>query len=224
MQLLLHNVIFFEVVTMPPRVKFSKDEITSAALEITRRNGIEAVTARDVGAELGVSSRPIFTWFDSMEQLKESVCEAAIDIWKNYLQQGLASPRPFLGTGKQYIRFAREEPNLYKLLFLSAPIGKTNGAIEAIKMTMESAKASIMKNYNLNEATANKFMRNMWLLTTTFATLIVTGSCPYSDEEMEQIMCEVNASLYLGYKKLKGLADGTFDFKQLFTDIHDNLI
>ena len=137
---------------MPPRIKFSKDEITAAALEIARRNGIDAVTARDVEAELGVSSRPIFTWFDSMEQLKESVCEAAIDIWKNYLQQGLASPRPFLGTGKQYIRFAREEPNLYKLLFLSAPIGKTNGAIEAIKMTMESAKASIMKNYNLIKA------------------------------------------------------------------------
>lgn len=224
MQLLLHNVIFFEVVTMPPRVKFSKDEITSAALEITRRNGIEAVTARDVGAELGVSSRPIFTWFDSMEQLKESVCEAALGIWKDYLTQGLASARPFLGVGKQYIRFAREEPNLYKLLFLTSPIGKTNGAIEAVKMALESTKPSIMKNYNLNEATANKFMRNMWLLTTTFATLIVTNNCPYTDEDMEQIMCEVNISLYLGYKKLKGLSDGNFDFKKLFTDIHDNLI
>lgn len=209
---------------MPPRVKFPKDEITSAALAIARRNGIDAVTARNVGSELGVSSRPIFTWFDSMEQLKESVCEAALNIWKNYLQKGLASPRPFFGVGQQYIRFACDEPNLYRLLFLTSPIGKTNGAIEAVKMAQESAKTSIMKNYNLDEATAKKYIRNMWLLTSTFATLIVTNNCPYNNEDMEQIMSEVSLSLYLGYKKLKGLADGTFDFKELFSDIHDDRI
>ena len=46
---------------MPPKAKYTKQEIIEAAVGITREKGINAVTAREVGAALGVSSRPLFT-------------------------------------------------------------------------------------------------------------------------------------------------------------------
>ena len=52
---------------MPPKAKFTKDEMINAALAITRRSGIETVTAREMAAELGVSTRPIFTYFKSID-------------------------------------------------------------------------------------------------------------------------------------------------------------
>ena len=58
---------------MPPKVKFTSNEIIEAAVKITREKGIAAVTAREVGATLGVSSRPLFTYFDTVEELKREV-------------------------------------------------------------------------------------------------------------------------------------------------------
>ena len=52
---------------MPPKVKFTKEEIVNAALDVARIKGVGAVTTRDIGAALGVSTRPIFTYFHSMD-------------------------------------------------------------------------------------------------------------------------------------------------------------
>ena len=62
---------------MPPKVRFQKEEIVAAALNVARKEGIDAVTAREVAKELGVSVGPIFTWYETMEQLKADVCEQA---------------------------------------------------------------------------------------------------------------------------------------------------
>ena len=48
---------------MPPKFKFTRDEITNAALNVTRKNGISGLTARALAAELGCSVKPIFGLF-----------------------------------------------------------------------------------------------------------------------------------------------------------------
>lgn len=48
---------------MPPKVKFTKDEIIQAALNVARVKGASSVSTRDIAAELQVSTRPIFTYF-----------------------------------------------------------------------------------------------------------------------------------------------------------------
>ncbi|MBQ9599212.1 MAG: TetR family transcriptional regulator, partial [Clostridia bacterium] len=65
---MLHNecCLLRGSVYMPPRTKFTMEEIVEAAVKITRENGISAVTAREVGATLGVSSRPLFTYFETV--------------------------------------------------------------------------------------------------------------------------------------------------------------
>ena len=63
---------------MPPKPKFTKDEIVDAALDIVSRDGVEAMTAREVGERLSSSARPIFTVFGSMEELYGEVRKAAM--------------------------------------------------------------------------------------------------------------------------------------------------
>ncbi|HCG61822.1 MAG TPA: TetR/AcrR family transcriptional regulator, partial [Collinsella sp.] len=62
---------------MPPRVKFTKEEIVEAALRVTREGGIDSLTARSLAAELGASTRPMFTYFETVDELKHEVHEAA---------------------------------------------------------------------------------------------------------------------------------------------------
>ncbi|MBP5158436.1 MAG: TetR/AcrR family transcriptional regulator [Treponema sp.] len=204
---------------MPPRTKFSKEEIVQAAVRITRKKGIDGLTARELGAELGVSSRPIFTWFDSMEQLKAAVYEVAKGSYKQYVEGGLAGPVPFLGVGMQYVRFAKEEPELYKLLFLSKPKGADGGAMAALAFSQDLVRDSLMRIYNMDGKTADKYFRDLWLVAFSFATLIVTNDCPYTDEEMSGMFTEISLSVCKAYKEVPGLAEGTFDRDAVFTEL-----
>ena len=117
---------------MPPKVKYQKDEMINAAVEIVRDKGISALTARELAAFLGVSTRPIFTYFDTMEQLKAEVYAYAKELYREYVLRGLEAPIPNLGVGQQYLRFAKNEPELYKYLFLSPPDGVKGGAVEVL--------------------------------------------------------------------------------------------
>lgn len=74
---------------MPPKAKFSREEIISAALQLVREGGVEAVTARELGARLGSSARPIFTVFESMEEVLAGVKETARALYGQYVRRGL---------------------------------------------------------------------------------------------------------------------------------------
>ncbi len=204
---------------MPPKVKFQKEEIAAAALEVARKKGIDAVTAREVAKELRVSVGPIFTWFDTMEQLKTEVCKLARERYREYIERGLAGPIPFFGVGQQYIRFAREEPELYKLLFLTEPDGVSGGAMEALRFSQELARESVMRIYHMNADTADRYFRDLWLVVFGFATLIVTGECPYTDEEMLAVLTEISLSVCKAYKEIPGLPEGKFDKDAIFREL-----
>ena len=106
---------------MAPKTKFTRAEMTVAALQIVRERGVSALTARSVAEVLRVSTQPVFTCFHSMEELRREVLSAAREIYDGYIQEGLSAEIPFYGVGMAYIRFARTEPELYRLLFLTAP-------------------------------------------------------------------------------------------------------
>ena len=79
---------------MPPKVRFQKEEIVTATLNVARKEGIDSVTAREVAKELGVSVGPIFTWYETMEQLKIDVSLQAKRMYREYIERGLSGPVP----------------------------------------------------------------------------------------------------------------------------------
>ena len=204
---------------MPPKVKFRKEEIAQAALTIAAEKGIDAVTAREVARQLDISTRPIFTYYDTMEQLKADVHELAKERYREYVERGLAEPIPFRGLGLQYLRFAREEPELYKLLFLTKPDSVSGGAMEALRFSQDLARDSLMRVYHMDAETADKYFRDMWLVAFAFATLIVTDECPFTDEEMGDILAEISLSVCKAYKEIPGIPEGRYDKAALFAKL-----
>ena len=204
---------------MPPKVKFQKKEIVGAALNVARKKGIDAVTAREVARELQVSPGPIFTWFETMEQLRAEVYERTKGIYREYIERGLAGPVPFLGVWQQYYAFAREEPELYRMLFLTRPDSVSGGAIEALRFSQELARESIMRIYNMDAQTADCYFRDMWLVAFSFATLVVTDDFPYTEEEMFAVGTEISLSVCKAYKEIPGLAEGKYDRDAIFREL-----
>lgn len=201
---------------MPPKVKFTKEEILSAAIAITREKGIEALTAREIASTLGASTRPIFTYFDTMDQLKAEVCAFAKEQYRAYIENGLKEEIPFLGVWRQYLAFAQKEPALYRLLFLTRPDNVSGGATEALRFSQELVRPSVMQIYNMDAPTADCFFRDIWLVAFSFATMTVTEDCPYTDEEIFAIGAEISLSVCKTYKEIPGLPRGDYDRDAIF--------
>ena len=204
---------------MPPSVKFQKKEIVGAAVNIARKKGIDAVTAREVAKELQVSVGPIFTWYGSMDELRHDVYVQAKDLYRDYIERGLTHQVPFLGVWQQYLYFAREEPELYRLLFLTRPGSVSGGATEALKLSQDLVRDSVMKTYPMDAHTADCYIRDLWLVSCSFATLVVTDSCPYTDEEIFAIGAEFSLSVCKAYKEIPGLPDGNYDRDAAFSEL-----
>ena len=144
---------------MPPKPKFKREEIIAAAVDVTRESGIGAVSAREIAAHLGTSTRPIFTYFATMEELKQEIANTAEAILRRYVTDGLNTAIPFFGLGVNYIQFALDEPELYRLLYLTR-VGPSN-AMAAMEHVRALARDSIMRIYNMNERDADCYFGDL---------------------------------------------------------------
>ena len=103
---------------MPPKPKHTREQIIAAALELVSEKGMETLTARELGARLGTSARPIFTAFKNMEEVQQEVIAAAAKRFQSYAQRAVHFTPAFKQLGMQALLFAAEEPKLYQLLFM----------------------------------------------------------------------------------------------------------
>ena len=180
---------------MAPKNKFTKAEMVEAALQVVRAKGIAGLTAKGIADQLGTSTQPVFTCFGSMDGAKREVYAAAIEVYDRYTDAGLKERIPFFGVGMQYIRFAREEPELYRLLFL--PQSQENGyrAMEAMRHLQALVRPTLVSIYHITDQEADLYFRNLWLVVHSLSTLIVTGDCPYSDQEIGLILTGFSISV-----------------------------
>ena len=196
---------------MAPKNKFTKEEMTEAALRVVRANGIDCLTAKAIADELGTSTRPIFTAFGSMDEVRQAVYAAAVRVYDGYTSAGLKENISFLGVGKSYIRFAKEEPELYRLLFLTRTQENEYGAIKSMQHLQAHVRPTMMDIYHITAGEADVYFRDLWLAAHSLSTLIVTGDCPYSDREIGQILTGFSISIFKSIKEIPGFATGAFD-------------
>ncbi len=182
---------------MPPKFKFTKEEIISSALQLVRENGIDALTARGLASRLGSSAKPIFGLFKSMEEVQGEVLSAANILYQSYLQKDMAEGKypPYKASGMAYIRFAKEEKELFKLLFMR---DRSCEKIDDGRNELRPIIEIIMENLGIGEDEAYMFHLEMWIYVHGIATMVATS---YLDWDMEFISRSVSDT-YLGLKHL----------------------
>lgn len=202
---------------MAPKNKFTKKEMVEAALQVVRTKGIDGLTAKTMAEELGTSTQPVFTCFGSMDNVKQEVYAAAISVYDRYTGAGLKEKIPFLGVGKQYLSFAREEPELYRLLFLTKT--QEHSAMKSMQHLQELVRPTLMDIYHISDKEADLYFRNLWLVVHSLSTLIVTGDCAYSDQELGQILTGFSISICKSIKEIPDFAAGTYDRDAIFLEL-----
>ena len=196
---------------MAPKNKFTKKEMIEAAMQVVRDKGIGGLTAKTMADELGTSTQPVFTAFGSMDTLKQEVYASAVRVYDSYTDAGLKEKIPFFGVGMQYIRFAREEPELYRLLFLTKTQDQEYSAMKSMQHLQELIRPTLVNIYHITAGEADLYFRDLRFVVHSLSTLVVTGDCPYSDREIGQILTGVSISICKSIKEIPGFAAGTFD-------------
>lgn len=103
---------------MPPKAKITKEMVVEAAFSIAREMGWENINARTVAEKLGCSTQPVMYCFATIDDLKKAAYKRADDFHSEYLMN-VGGPQVMLEIGLNYIRFALEEPRLFRFLFQS---------------------------------------------------------------------------------------------------------
>lgn len=201
---------------MAPRNKFTKDEMLAAAVRVVRKSGVGSLTAQALAKELHISTQPVFTCFGTIGNLKSEAHIAAEKIFDSYIKEGLKEKIPFLGYGMKYFKFAKEELPLYRMLFLES---NENSTLSGMKHAQDMLRPTLMKIYNINENEANRYFRDMWIASHGLATLLVTGRCPYSEEELQKIMTGFSVSILKSIKEVKGFMQNDFDKDKVFKSL-----
>ncbi|MBR2822908.1 MAG: TetR/AcrR family transcriptional regulator [Clostridia bacterium] len=104
---------------MPPKTRVTEDNIIKAAIEVIRQSGFEKINARTVSEQLHCSTQPVLYHFSTIDNLKKAAYRQADQLHTQYIMNTPPGQDPILGIGMNYIRFAVEEPQLFRFLFQS---------------------------------------------------------------------------------------------------------
>jgi len=174
---------------MPPKIKVSREDIINTCLEIVRISGIEGINARNIAATLGCSTQPIFSNFKSMEELFDATVAAAYEIYLGFIKNEIESekyPR-YKAFGMAYIRFAREEKQLFKLLFMRDRRGEDLSPSPDFKESVEL----IMEANGISEEKATLIHLEMWSCVHGIGTMLATSFLPLDEELISRMTSDV---------------------------------
>ena len=102
-----------------PRAKrneITREKIIDCAFCELKENGWQQWNARKIAARAGCSTMPIFRLFENMDEVKQAVISRALKVYEEYIYGGIREEKPYKGTGRAFIRFAKEQPWLFKAL------------------------------------------------------------------------------------------------------------
>ena len=116
---------------MPPKTRITKDMIIKAAIEIAKQSGYESINARTVSEHLHCSTQPVMYHFSTIDALKRAAYAQVDHLHSEYMMTMIPEQDPILGIGLNYIRFAVEEPRLFRFLFQSG-YAEENSLLEMI--------------------------------------------------------------------------------------------
>lgn len=180
---------------MPPSVKITKEDIINTAMELVRKNGEDSINARAIASALGCSTQPVFSNFASMVEVREAVMEAAEELCMEYSKAEMEKGEypTYKATGMGYIRFAKEEKELFRLIYMRDRSAEQMAEENRYFNDMES----FVQQYTGLTAEDSRLLHlEMWAFVHGIATMYATGFLDLDRELVSKMLSDA----YLGLK------------------------
>lgn len=188
---------------MPPTVRFTRDAVLHAACQLMRREGMEALNARAIAKELGGSTQPIFRLFTNMEDLHRELILYVARQFQAHAEADMAqSDSPYIQLCTTYLLYGRDEPELFKLLFMRDRVSEGQYSDQT---NFDLVFNIIKKETPLDDETALRFFERTWLFIHGLAVCIATKYIPCQDERYLISMVKEAYNAAVKMMKLEGV-------------------
>ena len=179
---------------MPPKVKVSKEEIVKVAVNIVRESGADAVNARNIASVLNCSTQPIFSNFENMDELKLAVVAACEEEFVQYMNREIDKGEytAYKASGMSYIRFAAEEKELFKLLYMR---DRTKEDISYESKISNQIMGMVKDNTSLGDDAADLFHLEIWAFVHGIATMMATGYLKFDFDFISKMITDMYTGL-----------------------------
>lgn len=179
--------------------KIFKKEILEAAVEVLRQRGLTGLSVRAIAAQMRCSTQPIYDEFKDVKELKEELKEFAREKYR-YLAarfRSAAGSKIYKSYGMAYLTFAREEPELFKYLYLSPRKPKEQVKEE---VNYEQIIETMIIEYGFTRRAAEDFHTMMSLFCYSIGVMIATGYQSFSDSDLDYLLDKEFMILLKGLK------------------------
>lgn len=157
---------------MPPKVKYTREDVIKAAFTVVEKKGLKELTARSIASELGSSTAPVYKHFDTMDELSFEVIKRAQQIMLEYTSRSYTE-RVFLNMGTGIAMFACEHRRLYRGLMLEGD--SYRDVIHEFLDTLELELTKDSRFKSLSATERHSLLYKMWTFTHGLASLICVG-------------------------------------------------
>lgn len=169
---------------MAPKAKITKEMIVEAGFDIVKTEGLERLTARRISEYLKCSTQPVLYYFSTVEEIKSAVYQKADEYHTNYIMNMGVEEDPMVAIGLNYIRFAKEERMLFRMLFQSDGLSK-NSISGLLQSSEELPFMELFEQEmggNLEEA--QEIFSTLFIFIHGYASLLANNELGYDEAEL----------------------------------------
>lgn len=164
----------------------TRDQILNAAYKLVVAEGFSKFTARNIAAQIGCSTQPIYLEFDNMAELRNAIMDRIkAELTEKF--DKVYTHDPIIDMALTYIDFALENHNLYQAVFVEDHFGVDDMrqfAISAALNRFESREEA----KNLSATQKNNIITGLWIVATGIADLMTSGFVSMSHAQMIDIL------------------------------------
>ena len=174
---------------MPTQIKISKEMILNAAFEIVRENGMEKLNNREIAKRLKCSIRPIYYQFKNVEEMQEELYKKIEKFFYQFLLNNMTDDIPkYKQVGINYIKFAKQENNFFKILFMSKIGLSPDAFVLKAGDDYKEIEKLVKISTNLNEEDIKGFHTKMWFYCHGIATLVANGTMQITEGQIRDLL------------------------------------
>ena len=170
---------------MPAKKHMTKSMILNAALKLLKEQGYEAVNIKPLAKALGCSTQPVYLSFSGMEDLRNELIPLAVAEFERLMKRNSQDDVARLYT-MDYIQFAREEPRLFRFLFLRPHA--FSEIRQALLPMIERAIEDLMDTYRISHEEADLLHDQLWMHAHGIASMIATDFCDWNMEKVSRML------------------------------------
>lgn len=177
----------------------TREHIVQVACELVSEVGMDGLNMRDLAKRCNCSTQPIYLSFTNADELKHEICKKMIDLYNQYIFDEIATNKypEYKASGMAYIRFAKEQTQYFKYLFMR---NRSNETTNEMAKEFER-EAERMTQYGINHDKAIAIHTHMWVYVHGIATMYATGYLNWDWDTVSDLLTEMFMGIITRYKK-----------------------